>query len=122
MDANACALTRVARVALHRSRNQNVQQLPSPHNTERDRETSTHSKETTSTKEHHIYRATNISMDRETVYSLDLWGERKSEVSTGQESNIQVQKKLVDFILSFAVDNAFIYRYVVLVALLLRII
>lgn len=45
-------------------------------------------------------------MDRQTVYSLDLWGEQKSEVSTGQESNNQVQKKLVDFILSFAVDNA----------------
>ncbi|KAL1589518.1 hypothetical protein WHR41_01480 [Cladosporium halotolerans] len=49
-------------------------------------------------------------MDRQTVYSLDLWGEQKSEVSEGQESNRQVQKKLVDFILSFAVDNAFIYR------------
>jgi len=53
-------------------------------------------------------------MDRQTTYSLDLWGEQKSEVSAGQESNNQVQKKLVDFILSFAVDNAFIYRYVVL--------
>jgi DNA replication licensing factor MCM5 len=51
-------------------------------------------------------------MDRQTVYSLDLWGEQKSEASAGQESNNQVQKKLVDFILSFAVDNAFIYRYV----------
>ncbi|GAB7330581.1 hypothetical protein MBLNU13_g02167t1 [Cladosporium sp. NU13] len=49
-------------------------------------------------------------MDRQTTYSLDLWGEQKSEVSAGQESNNQVQKKLVDFILSFAVDNAFIYR------------
>ncbi|KAM0723702.1 hypothetical protein Q7P37_000690 [Cladosporium fusiforme] len=48
-------------------------------------------------------------MDRQTVYSLDLWGE-KSEQNDGQESNRQVQKKLVDFILSFAVDNAFIYR------------
>jgi hypothetical protein len=53
-------------------------------------------------------------MDRQTTYSLDLWGEQKSEVSAGQESNNQVQKKLVDFILSFAVDNAFIYRYAVL--------
>ena len=53
-------------------------------------------------------------MDRQTTYSLDLWGEQKSEVSAGQESNNQVQKKLVDFILSFAVDNAFIYRYDVL--------
>ncbi|KAM0707822.1 hypothetical protein Q7P35_004471 [Cladosporium inversicolor] len=49
-------------------------------------------------------------MDRQTTYSLDLWGEQKSEVSAGQESNNQVQKKLVDFVLSFAVDNAFIYR------------
>lgn len=48
-------------------------------------------------------------MDRQTVYSLDLWGE-KSEQNDGQESNRQVQTKLVDFILSFAVDNAFIYR------------
>lgn len=51
------------------------------------------------------------NMDRQTVYSLDLWGE-KSEQNDGQESNRQVQTKLVDFILSFAVDNAFIYRYV----------
>jgi hypothetical protein len=55
---------------------------------------------------------TKHKMDRQTVYSLDLWGEQKSEASAGQESNNQVQKKLVDFILSFAVDNAFIYRYV----------
>jgi hypothetical protein len=57
---------------------------------------------------------TNHKMDRQTVYSLDLWGEQKSEASAGQESNNQVQKKLVDFILSFAVDNAFIYRYAIL--------
>jgi len=50
-------------------------------------------------------------MDRQTVYSLDLWGEQKSEANDGQESNNAVQKKLVDFILSFAVDNAFVYRY-----------
>jgi len=49
-------------------------------------------------------------MDRQSVYTLDLWGENRSNVSEGQESNRQVQKKLVDFILSFAVDNAFIYR------------
>lgn len=59
-------------------------------------------------------------MDRQTVYSLDLWGEQKSEASAGQESNNQVQKKLVDFVLSFAVDNAFIYRYATLLSLLLR--
>jgi hypothetical protein len=52
-----------------------------------------------------------LKMDRQTVYSLDLWGEQKSEVNDGQESNNAVQKKLVDFILSFAVDNAFVYRY-----------
>lgn len=51
-------------------------------------------------------------MDRQTTYSLDLWGEQKSEVNEGQESNRQVQKKLVDFILSFAVDNSFVYRHV----------
>ena len=49
-------------------------------------------------------------MDRQSVYTLDLWGENRSNVSEGQESNRQLQKKLVDFILSFAVDNAFIYR------------
>jgi hypothetical protein len=61
----------------------------------------------------HISHTTH-KMDRQTVYSLDLWGEQKSEASAGQESNNQVQKKLVDFILSFAVDNAFIYRYATL--------
>lgn len=61
---------------------------------------------------HHIHIHTGI-MDRQTTYSLDLWGEQKSEVNEGQESNRQVQKKLVDFILSFAVDNTFVYRYVI---------
>jgi hypothetical protein len=69
--------------------------------------------------ETHISHTTH-KMDRQTVYSLDLWGEQKSEASAGQESNNQVQKKLVDFILSFAVDNAFIYRYAVMNLLLWR--
>jgi len=51
-------------------------------------------------------------MDRQSVYTLDLWGENRSNVSEGQQSNRLTQKQLVDFILSFAVDNAFIYRYV----------
>nr|OQO31579.1 DNA replication licensing factor mcm5 [Rachicladosporium sp. CCFEE 5018] len=49
-------------------------------------------------------------MDRQSVYTLDLWGEDRSRQSEGQESNRQIQKKCIEFILSFAVDHIFIYR------------
>jgi len=46
-------------------------------------------------------------MDRQSVYTLSLFGEDKAI----EESNKRVQKELVDFILDFHLDNVFIYRY-----------
>ncbi|KAK3051082.1 minichromosome maintenance protein 5 [Extremus antarcticus] len=45
-------------------------------------------------------------MDRQSVYTLSLFGEDKAI----EESNKRVQKELVDFILDFHLDNVFIYR------------
>lgn len=47
-------------------------------------------------------------MDRQSVYSLSLFGEDRAN---GQDSRGQVQKELVDFILDFQIENTFIYRY-----------
>ena len=48
-------------------------------------------------------------MDRQSVYTLSLFGEDKS--LNGGGSNKQTQKELVDFILEFHLENVFIYRY-----------
>ncbi len=48
-------------------------------------------------------------MDRQSVYTLSLFGEDRS-ANGGQETNKQVQQELVDFILEFHLDNVFIYR------------
>ncbi|KAI7564263.1 hypothetical protein KC346_g21567, partial [Hortaea werneckii] len=48
-------------------------------------------------------------MDRQSVYTLSLFGEDRSAAG-GQESNRQIQQELVDFILEFHLDNVFIYR------------
>ena len=49
-------------------------------------------------------------MDRQSVYTLSLFGEDRSV--NGGESNKQIQQDLVDFILEFHLENVFIYRYV----------
>lgn len=49
-------------------------------------------------------------MDRQSVYTLPLFGEERSE--NGGESNRQIQQELVDFILEFHLENNFIYRSV----------
>ncbi|KAK7555318.1 MCM2/3/5 family-domain-containing protein [Phyllosticta citricarpa] len=46
-------------------------------------------------------------MDRQTVYSLSLFGPGDNE---NEDTNSQVQQHLVDFILDFHIDNVFIYR------------
>lgn len=48
-------------------------------------------------------------MDRQSVYTLSLFGEDRS--ASGGESNKHVQQELVDFILEFHLENVFIYRY-----------
>jgi DNA replication licensing factor MCM5 len=49
-------------------------------------------------------------MDRQSVYTLPLFGEDRSE--SGGESNKQIQQELVDFVLEFHLENVFIYRSV----------
>ncbi|KAK3115981.1 minichromosome maintenance protein 5 [Teratosphaeriaceae sp. CCFEE 6253] len=48
-------------------------------------------------------------MDRQSVYTLSLFGEERS-ANGGQDSNKQVQQELVNFILDFHLDNVFLYR------------
>ncbi|KAK5747202.1 minichromosome maintenance protein 5 [Elasticomyces elasticus] len=48
-------------------------------------------------------------MDRQSVYTLSLFGEDRS-ANGGQETNKQVQQELVDFLLDFHLDNVFLYR------------
>ncbi|KAK5161614.1 minichromosome maintenance protein 5 [Oleoguttula sp. CCFEE 6159] len=46
-------------------------------------------------------------MDRQSVFSLSLFGEDRS---AGQDSRASTQQQLVDFILDFHIDGIFIYR------------
>lgn len=52
-------------------------------------------------------------MDKESVYSLSVLPPLRDGP---EESRTQIQAKLRDFILSFQLDNAFIYRYELRVA------
>jgi DNA replication licensing factor MCM5 len=47
-------------------------------------------------------------MDQRSVYTQSLFGENRTE--DGENSNQQVTKDLVDFILQFHLDDVFIYR------------
>jgi DNA replication licensing factor MCM5 len=47
-------------------------------------------------------------MDQGSVYSLSLFPESRNE--DGENSNQQITKALVDFILQFHLDDVFIYR------------
>lgn len=48
-------------------------------------------------------------MDRQSVYTLSLFGEEQS--ANGDSTNKQVQKELVAFVLEFHLDGNYIYRY-----------
>jgi len=50
-------------------------------------------------------------MDRQSVYTLSLFGEERSANGAGGGSNRQIQQDLVDFVLDFHLENVFIYRY-----------
>ena len=50
-------------------------------------------------------------MDRQPTYSLSLFGEDRNSAG-GDQTNRQIQKELIDFLLEFHVENVFIYRYV----------
>ena len=56
-------------------------------------------------------------MDRQSVFSLSLFGEDRS--ATGPDTNSSIQRALVDFILEFHLDNVFLYRSVPLRAVTL---
>ena len=48
-------------------------------------------------------------MDRQSVYTLSLFGEDRS-ANGGLESVKQLQQELVDFVLDFHLDTVFVYR------------
>lgn len=50
-------------------------------------------------------------MDRQSVYTLSLFGEEQS--ANGDSSNKQTQRELVAFVLDFHLDGNYIYRYAV---------
>ena len=49
------------------------------------------------------------TMDRQSVYTLSLFGEEQS--ANGDSTNRQTQKELVAFVLEFHLDGNYIYRY-----------
>lgn len=49
------------------------------------------------------------TMDRQSVYTLSLFGEEQS--ANGDSTNKQTQKELVAFVLEFHLDGNYIYRY-----------
>lgn len=50
-------------------------------------------------------------MDRQSVYTLSLFGEEQS--ANGDSSNKQTQRELVAFVLDFHLEGNYIYRYAV---------
>jgi DNA replication licensing factor MCM5 len=49
-------------------------------------------------------------MDRESVYALSIGLSRGSQADE-PDSRVNIEQRLVEFILEFQIDNAFIYRY-----------
>lgn len=49
------------------------------------------------------------AMDRQSVYSLSLFGDTRS--ANGEESVKQAQREIVKFILEFHLDGVYVYRY-----------
>lgn len=45
-------------------------------------------------------------MDRQSAYSVSVF----SSATAGEDTRLQVQEQLVNFILSFRLDNKFVYR------------
>lgn len=59
-------------------------------------------------------------MDRQSVYSLSIGYGRGSQADQAPDSRANIQHQLVNFILEFQIDNAFIYRYVSVVEIVRR--
>jgi DNA replication licensing factor MCM5 len=50
--------------------------------------------------------------DRQTAYSVNIFGSQAGDGVQDATAPSRVQKALVDFIMEFTIDNAFIYRCV----------
>jgi DNA replication licensing factor MCM5 len=51
-----------------------------------------------------------ITMDRESVYALSI-GLSQGTQADEPDSRVNIEQRLVEFVLEFQIDNAFIYRY-----------
>lgn len=49
--------------------------------------------------------------DRQSAYTVSLFGGQESESGQDAAAPSRVQEALVEFIMSFTLDNVFIYRY-----------
>ena len=49
-------------------------------------------------------------MDRQSVYALSI-GLSQGTQADEPDSRVNIEQRLVEFILEFQIDNAFIYRY-----------
>jgi DNA replication licensing factor MCM5 len=50
--------------------------------------------------------------DRQSAYSVSLFGSQAGDGVQDATAPSRVQQALVDFIMEFTIDNAFIYRHV----------
>jgi hypothetical protein len=59
------------------------------------------------TRQHH----TDTMGDRQSAYSVSLFGSQAGDGVQDATAPSRIQQALVDFIMEFTIDNAFIYRY-----------
>jgi len=50
--------------------------------------------------------------DRQSAYSVSLFGSQTGDGAQDATAPSRIQQALVDFIMEFTIDNAFIYRHV----------
>lgn len=50
--------------------------------------------------------------DRQTAYSISLFGSNQGDDRQDGTSPSRIQQALVDFVMDFHLDNVFVYRYV----------
>jgi hypothetical protein len=49
-----------------------------------------------------------VKMDRQSAFSVHAYS---TNFEQGEDSNVQVQEQLLQFILDFRLENKFVYRY-----------
>jgi DNA replication licensing factor MCM5 len=52
-----------------------------------------------------------MAADRQSAYSISLFGSQQGDDRHDGSSPSRIQKALVDFVMDFHLDNVFIYRY-----------